>query len=125
MLQCQILHRLCFFCADFGASLDLQAREKDNFVTDNHAVACMFCVTRGWKEVDFDTMDENNQPLSKKTIIIQCHLWVAFVDSAPKVKKNDHAKHSSFMQHAMKHHKENSELRMSNIKKESQTAMTS
>ena len=34
----------CIFCTDFGATLDLQASEKDNSSVNNHVVVCIFFV---------------------------------------------------------------------------------
>lgn len=68
-------------CTDFGISLDLQAKDNHNHATNIFYVIC------GWKETEFCTVGENNQSLTKKTIISQCHCWEGFVDSLSKGKK--------------------------------------
>ena len=52
-------------CTDFGATLDLFAREKYNYSVNNHAVVYVICVKYGWKEVEYLTKDKDKKILEK------------------------------------------------------------
>ena len=70
-------------CADFGATLDLGAVEKDNCSVDNHAVICIFFVVYNWRVAEFsDGGDGLDQ-----VIVYDCDKWIVFRDTISKGKK--------------------------------------
>ena len=52
-------------CTDFGATLDLFAREKYNCSVNNHAVVCAIYAKHGWKEVEHHARDNYDNTLTK------------------------------------------------------------
>ena len=90
--------------ADFGASLDLQAREKDNCATNHHAVICITCCLHGWKEVSYDRLSKDGNMLTEKCAVSECDRWIVFADSMTRGKKNDHIAHHHFLRHMMDQH---------------------
>ena len=73
--------------ADFGPTLDLDAVEKVNCSTNNHAAACATRAIRGWEECEHDEIDNEGSALTKKKIVSKCDRWVGFVGAMSKGKK--------------------------------------
>ena len=93
------------FCSNFGATLDLMAKETDDFSVDDHATARILRAACGQKDVEHGAIDhDNNQSLAKTKRISQVDRWIAFVDTLSKGKKNDHCTHYAFMKHTNEHH---------------------
>ena len=75
------------FAADFGATLDLMAKETDNCSQNNHAAVCFTCVMCNWLEIEYDEHDQNNNMLANKKTMSTCDRWIAFIDTLEKGKK--------------------------------------
>ena len=86
------------FSSDFGATLDLMAKEADDHSVNDHAAVCIACATCGWKDVEHDAIDpDNNQSLTKTKRISKVDRWIAFINTLSKGKKNDHCTCNAFM----------------------------
>ena len=55
-------------CADLGATLDLFAREKDDYSVSDYAAVYVIFFKCGWKEVEHLTKDKDNNVLAKKQL---------------------------------------------------------
>ena len=71
----------CAFFADFGATLDLSASEKDNLSVNDHAVICIFFVLFKWRRVKFLKKEENIQD---EVIVNDTHKWIILGDTLSK-----------------------------------------
>ena len=65
------------FLTDFGATLNLEASEKDNSSVANHAVICIIFVVMNWRRVKI--IHENGEV--DETIISDCEKWIFFGDT--------------------------------------------
>ena len=83
-------------CTDFGATLDLRAKETDNSSVDNHAVVCIFFVLTEWRTVEFLNTKTNT---TDETIVNNCDKWIVFGDTLSRGKKNDHVFHNACLAH--------------------------
>ena len=101
---------------DFGASLDLQAIEKDNCATDNHAAVCIMYVLKDWKSVEYNENSNDGIVLTKKKIISNCDRWIGFIDTLSKGKKNDYTTHHAFLDYILGWYIQNSEINIDAIK---------
>ena len=82
--------------ADFGATLDLGATEKDNCSVDDHAVICMLFVVNGWRQV---ARVSSSTDMSDVTVINDCGKWVIFGDAVSKG-ENDQVFHNACLDYA-------------------------
>jgi hypothetical protein len=74
-------------CADFGATLDLGASEKDNSSVSNHAVIAIFLVSHNWRQVIYKKRKEGGENEDDATIVNDCDKWIFLETRDPKVKK--------------------------------------
>ena len=54
------------FCADFGATLDIVATEKEKYLVNNDADVCMFYVLYGWEDTSYNATYDRGKLLAKK-----------------------------------------------------------
>ena len=75
------------FCTDFGATLDLHAKETDNCSQNHHAAVCILYVIYDWRLVEYEMLDDLNNNVSTTKIVSRCDRWISFIDMISKGKK--------------------------------------
>ena len=74
------------FSSDFGAALDLIAKETDNCSQNNRAAVCIAHVTHNCRNIECDEHDQNNNALATKKPISKCDRWIGFIGTLEKGK---------------------------------------
>ena len=85
------------FYSDFGATLNLIAKQTDNCSVNNYATVYIICIAHNWRDAKYDEYNNNNNKLTKIARVSQWNRWVLFIGTLSKGKKNNYITCNSFL----------------------------